>query len=117
MHDSKESESHLQWPGIACIAKDAGACGPQNDSLATLLARLEGILRPVPRRMLRDSRFAHRYYTRSGAVFERSSRSVSHVLDGGPLSALESAQQECSAPRIMPSVLSQPCTASAISLC
>ena len=52
---------------------------PQNDSLATLLARLEGILGAVPRRMLRDSRFAHRYYTRSGAIFERSPRSVSRA--------------------------------------
>ena len=51
-------------------------CGAQNDSLATLLARLEGILGPVPRRMLRDARFAHRYYTRAGALFERSPRSV-----------------------------------------
>lgn len=48
----------------------------QNDSLATLLARLEGILGPVPERLLREGRYAHRYYTRSGALFDRNPRTV-----------------------------------------
>ena len=48
----------------------------QNDSLATLLARLEGVLGAVPRRLLRAGRFSHRFYTRAGALFERSSRTV-----------------------------------------
>lgn len=48
----------------------------QNDSLATLLARLEGVLGPVPRRLLRAGRFSHRFYTRAGALFERSARTV-----------------------------------------
>jgi hypothetical protein len=59
---------------------DAGnewRCGAQNDSLATLLARLEGILGRMPGRMRADARFAHRFYTRTGAIFERSPRSVS----------------------------------------
>ncbi|KAK9821720.1 hypothetical protein WJX81_003748 [Elliptochloris bilobata] len=47
----------------------------QNDSLATLLARLEGVLGPVPRRLLRAGRFSHRFYTRAGALFERSAQS------------------------------------------
>jgi hypothetical protein len=51
-------------------------CNTQNDSLATLLARLEGILGPVPRRLLREGRYSHRFYTRSGALFERSTRTV-----------------------------------------
>ena len=34
----------------------------QNDSIATLLARLEGILGPVPRWMLHRGRYAHKYY-------------------------------------------------------
>ncbi len=48
----------------------------QNDSLATLLARLEGILGPVPQRLLSQGRYTHRFYTRSGALFERNSRTV-----------------------------------------
>lgn len=48
----------------------------QNDSLATLLARLEGILGPVPQRLLSQGRYTHRFYTRSGALFERNARTV-----------------------------------------
>lgn len=48
----------------------------QNDSLATLLARLEGILGPIPRKMLRNGRYAHRFYTRNGALYEQSTRTV-----------------------------------------
>ena len=51
-------------------------CHMQNDSLATLMARLEGILGPVPRWMLRNGRYAHRYYTRNGALYEQSRRTV-----------------------------------------
>ena len=56
----------------------------QNDSLATLLARLEGILGPVPDRMLSQGRYTHRYYTRSGALFERNPRTVSAPLIASP---------------------------------
>ena len=45
---------------------------PQNDSLSTLLARLEGILGPVPEWMLHKGRYAHRFYTRSGMLYERN---------------------------------------------
>eukprot|EP00891_Asterochloris_glomerata_P002378 jgi/Astpho2/2378/Aster-05636 len=45
----------------------------QNDSLATLLARLEGILGEVPQWMIRKGRYSHRYYTRQGLIYERSS--------------------------------------------
>lgn len=38
----------------------------QNDSLATMLARMEGILGPVPSYMLENGRYTHQYYTRSG---------------------------------------------------
>lgn len=48
----------------------------QNDSLATLLARLEGILGPVPRALMREGRYSQRYYTRSGALFDRNPRTV-----------------------------------------
>ncbi|KAK9803910.1 hypothetical protein WJX72_004019 [[Myrmecia] bisecta] len=46
----------------------------QNESLATLLARLEGIMGPVPRWMVRKGRYAHRFYTRAGVIYERSAR-------------------------------------------
>ena len=72
----------------------------QNDSLATLLARLEGVLGPVPQRMLRDSRFAHRYYTRSGALFERSPRSVSPPPPRSKPCALRTATTRAQAPSL-----------------
>lgn len=34
---------------------------PQNDSLATLLARLEGILGPLPSSMISGGRYSHRW--------------------------------------------------------
>eukprot|EP00887_Chlorella_sp_A99_P005970 scaffold27.g5970.t1 len=43
----------------------------QNDSLPALLARLEGVLGPLPRWMLVQGRFSHKYFTRAGRVFER----------------------------------------------
>ncbi|DBA95987.1 TPA: hypothetical protein ACH3X1_001498 [Trebouxia sp. C0004] len=48
----------------------------QNDSLSTLLARLEGILGPLPQHMVRKGRFSHRFYTRQGVIYERSQRTV-----------------------------------------
>ena len=57
----------------ACIRL---ACLLQNDSLATLLARLEGILGPLPQHMVRKGRFSHRFYTRQGVIYERSQRTV-----------------------------------------
>jgi len=45
----------------------------QNDSLASLLARLVGILGPIPKHMLRTGRYAHRFFTKSGHPYERSS--------------------------------------------
>ena len=59
----------------------------QNDSLATLLARLEGILGPVPQRLLSQGRYTHRFYTRSGALFERNSRTVQPLLSLHSVSA------------------------------
>ena len=44
----------------------------QNDSIATLLARLEGILGPMPRWMLLRGRYAHKYFLRDGRIFEKS---------------------------------------------
>lgn len=44
----------------------------QNDSLATLLARLEGILGPMPPWMVRKGRYSHRFYTRAGILYERA---------------------------------------------
>lgn len=49
----------------------------QNDSLATLLARMEGILGPLPRWMLRKGRYSHRFYTRAGVLYEQARDTVS----------------------------------------
>ena len=48
----------------------------QNDSLQSLLARMEGILGPMPCEMRAQGRFSHRYYTRSGAIYQRQGRTV-----------------------------------------
>lgn len=45
----------------------------QNDSLATLLARLEGILGPVPEWMVQQGRYANRFYTRRWGAAEPQS--------------------------------------------
>ena len=44
----------------------------QNDSVATLLARLVVILGPFPGWMLRKGRYSHRFFTKSGQLYERS---------------------------------------------
>ncbi len=62
-----------------CIVSGVPTC-PQNDSLATLLARLEGILGPMPEWMLHRGRYAHRFYTRSGMLYERASGSQRYEL-------------------------------------
>ena len=49
----------------------------QNESLPTLLARLEGILGPIPAHLLQRGRFSHKYFTRQGEIYERSRRTVS----------------------------------------
>ncbi|GAB4815019.1 hypothetical protein N2152v2_002065 [Parachlorella kessleri] len=46
----------------------------QNESLPTLLARLEGILGPIPAHLLQRGRFSHKYFTRQGDIYERSRR-------------------------------------------
>ena len=48
----------------------------QNDSLATLLARMESILGSIPRWMLRKGRYSHRFYTRAGVLYEQSRETV-----------------------------------------
>lgn len=47
----------------------------QNDSVATLLARLEGILGPLPGWMIKRGRYANRFYTKTRLVYERSQTS------------------------------------------
>ena len=39
--------------------------------MATLLARLEGVLGPVPDWMVRRGRYSHRFYTKTGHLYER----------------------------------------------
>jgi hypothetical protein len=47
-----------------------------NASLPSILARVEGILGPLPQRMVRAGRSAHRYYTREGRLYERNRETV-----------------------------------------
>lgn len=44
----------------------------QNESLPTLLARLESIFGPTPPWMVRRGRFSHRFFTRDCKIFERN---------------------------------------------
>lgn len=44
----------------------------QNESIVTLLARLEGILGPMPRWMLNRGRYSHKFFLRDGRLFEKS---------------------------------------------
>ncbi|KAL4445000.1 hypothetical protein ABPG77_004050 [Micractinium sp. CCAP 211/92] len=44
----------------------------QNESIATLLARLEGILGPLPRWMLHRGRYTQKYFLRDGRIFEKN---------------------------------------------
>ena len=68
----KSAQQHRSDPRCAICWRTL----PQNDSLPTLLARLEGILGPVPRWMVRRGRYAHRFYTKAGILYERSAKSV-----------------------------------------
>ena len=43
----------------------------QNDSVATMLARLQGILGPIPRAMVERAPNRAAFFTRSGHVYER----------------------------------------------
>jgi hypothetical protein len=51
--------------------------------VATLLARLEGILGPLPRWMLHRGRYAHKYFLRDGRIFEKNSHTVGGWLVAG----------------------------------
>ena len=59
------------------------ACLVQNDSVATLLARLVGILGPIPGWMIRKGRYSHRFFTKSGQLYERITTSTSGSAGGG----------------------------------
>ena len=57
---------------VGCILAElhTGRVLFQNDSLSSLLARVAGICGPLPPRLL-AARHAHKYFTRSGDVYER----------------------------------------------
>ena len=61
---------------VGCILAElhTGRVLFQNDSLASLLARVAGICGPLPPRLL-AARHAHKYFTRSGDVYERDTDS------------------------------------------
>lgn len=52
----------------------------QNESLATLLARMEGILGPTPEWMITEGRYSHRYFTQSKQIFDRSPTGLFEIL-------------------------------------
>lgn len=58
-----ERQAHLTF-GSGLLPLQTPYFLPQNDSLSTLLARLEGILGPMPEWMVQKGRYAHRFYTR-----------------------------------------------------
>merc|ERR1712070_417727 len=43
----------------------------QNDSIQTLLARIIGIVSPVPRVMLEEGRYTEKYFTKNYTLFEK----------------------------------------------
>mmetsp|Transcript_50465 Transcript_50465/g.96405 ORF Transcript_50465/g.96405 Transcript_50465/m.96405 type:complete len:683 (-) Transcript_50465:537-2585(-) len=70
----------------------------QNDSLVTLLARVVGILGPVPPALLSRSRLAHKYFTKHGQLFEfdedRGSVSILHPKHTSLAHRLQGAHPE-----------------------
>eukprot|EP00898_Chlorokybus_atmophyticus_P005989 jgi/Chlat1/6391/Chrsp44S05846 len=52
----------------------------QNDSLGTLLARVEGILGPFEPSLLEKGRFVHKYFTKNYQLFERSEETGQYEL-------------------------------------
>lgn len=67
---------------LGCILAElsSGSVLFQNDSLATLLARLEGILGPIPSWMVAQGRYGHRFYTKNGQIYERSPHTGAYEL-------------------------------------
>jgi len=67
---------------LGCILAElvSGSVLFQNDSLATLLARLTGILGPIPKHMLHTGRYSHRFFTRTGHTYERSPTSGQYQI-------------------------------------
>jgi dual specificity tyrosine-phosphorylation-regulated kinase 2/3/4 len=65
-------DSRIDIWSLGCILAElySGYVLFQNDSLATLLARCVGILGPMPARM-RAGRHAHKFFTRSGDIYEQ----------------------------------------------
>lgn len=55
---------------LGCILAEmaSGYVLLQNDSLASLMARLEGILGPLPAWMVQQGRYGNRFYTKSRQV-------------------------------------------------
>jgi hypothetical protein len=66
---------------MTCHIAFAAFCFSQNDSICTLLARLEGIIGPMPSWMISQGRYGTRYYTRSRQLYERS-RHTGRCVDG-----------------------------------
>ncbi|KDD75017.1 protein kinase, partial [Helicosporidium sp. ATCC 50920] len=61
---------------LGCVAAElaTGRVLMANESVPTLLARMHSILGPFPLAMLKKGRFAHKYFTKSGKIYERSAK-------------------------------------------
>jgi serine/threonine protein kinase len=99
-------EEATTWCATLQPSKCLGFCIWQNSGLATLLARLEGILGPVPEWMRGHGRYAHRFYTRAGALYRHSPRTVrpppccrrgreGRVITCATLAAAAGARESC----------------------
>ena len=69
---------------LGCVLAEAwsGYVLFQNDSLATMLARLIAILGPIPTRMLDEAPNTHRFFTASGNVYERFAQGQDDLAPG-----------------------------------
>eukprot|EP00698_Gefionella_okellyi_P005761 TRINITY_DN1521_c0_g1_i1.p1 TRINITY_DN1521_c0_g1~~TRINITY_DN1521_c0_g1_i1.p1 ORF type:complete len:504 (+),score=102.28 TRINITY_DN1521_c0_g1_i1:27-1514(+) len=52
----------------------------QNDSIQSMLARIAGIVGPFPDEMLQRARYANKYFTREGIVYERRRRGAALLV-------------------------------------
>lgn len=63
---------------LGCVVAElaSGRVLFHNTSLPSILARVEGILGPLPKRLVQRGRYGHRYYTHDGRLYERNKQSV-----------------------------------------
>eukprot|EP01128_Nolandella_sp_AFSM9_P004536 TRINITY_DN2048_c0_g1_i1.p1 TRINITY_DN2048_c0_g1~~TRINITY_DN2048_c0_g1_i1.p1 ORF type:complete len:896 (-),score=188.53 TRINITY_DN2048_c0_g1_i1:165-2720(-) len=67
---------------LGCILAElhSGKVLFQNDSVATLLARVHGTIGPVPSALIKRGRYAHKYYTDDYRLFEANKKGAIQLL-------------------------------------